>query len=75
MRPHLVAKLSGGVYLYQENDYVRRVLRANQGNYPKDMRVMRVTEMSVDLSKPLAVPPSEPVLPNGGLRDADVAGP
>ncbi len=54
MRPYLIAKLAPTVYLYNEDDWVRRVLLSAQRNYGReDVRVMRVTEMDLELRKPL----------------------
>jgi hypothetical protein len=53
MRPYLVAKLAPSVYLYNEDNWVRRVLLSAQRNYGReDVRVMRVTEMDLELRKP-----------------------
>jgi hypothetical protein len=54
MRRFIIAKVGSGAYLYREDDLVRKVLLYTQRNYEKGkLRVYRVDDEEVDLTKPL----------------------
>lgn len=70
-RPYLkqliVTKVAPGVYLFKEDDLLKRIIIYAKARWGKDyFRVMRVTDDDVDFDKPLVPGPDDKVKPKEG---------